>query len=157
MKRTINFRGRMGWYDIPSFLFTENETLEIVFNIQKYTLGRYIAILTCGKRKQAFSLNEDMTVTIPPEFIKRGDFNPLSILLELRTTALDKVIIPSDPAQGGFQIEPLYIEKAEGNTTAIAWCQDLERRFTELEHRVQANEDKLNEFEDDGVPLIPVD
>ena len=154
MKRIINFRGRMGRYDIPSFLFTENETLEIQFNIQTYTLGKYIAILTCGKRKQAFSLGQDMTVTIPPEFIKRGDFAPLSILLELRTMAGDKVIIPSDPAQGGFFIEPLYIEKAEGNTTAIAWCQALERRFAGLEQRVQGTEDKLKEFEDEGVPLL---
>ena len=147
MKRIINFRGRMGRYDIPSFLFTENETLEIQFNIQTYTLGKYIAILTCGKRKQAFSLGQDMTVTIPPEFIKRGDFAPLSILLELRTMVGDKVIIPSDPARGGYHIEPLYIDRVEGNTTAIAWCQELERRIKHVE-------DKLKEYEDKGVPLV---
>ena len=147
MKRTINFRGRMGRYDVPSFLFTENDSLEIVFNVQTYTLGKYIAILTCGKRKQAFALGEDMTVTVPPEFIKRGDFNPLSILLELRTVAGDKIIIPSDPAQGGYHIEPLYIEKVEGNTTAIAWCQELEERIKHVE-------DKLTEFDNKGVPLV---
>lgn len=154
MKRTINFRGRMGRYDIPSFLFTENETLEIEFNIQKYTLGKYIAIITCGKRKQAFSLGNDMTVTIPPEFIKRGDFNPLSILLELRTMPGDNIIIPSDPAQGGFHIEPLYIEKAGMNTTAIAWCQALEQRFKEMESKLLCMENKIKEFEDKGVPLV---
>ena len=147
MKRTINFRGRMGRYDVPSFTFTENEQLEIFFNIQGFTLGKYIAVLTCGKRKQAFALDKDMTVMVPPEFIKRGDFNPLSVLLELRTKAGDKVIIPSDPAQGGYHIEPLYIDKVEGNTTAIAWCQELDQRLKRVE-------DKLKEFEDKGVPLV---
>lgn len=147
MKRTINFRGRMGRYDVPSFPFTENETLEIFFNIQGFTLGKYIAVLTCGKRKQAFALDKDMTVTVPPEFIKRGDFNPLSVLLELRTMAGDKVIIPSDPAQGGYHIEPLYIDKVEGNTTAVAWCQELDQRLKYVE-------DKLKEYEDKGVPLV---
>lgn len=146
MKRTINFRGRMGRYDVPSFLFTENEPIEIVFNIQSYTLGKYIAILTCGKRKQAYALGEDKTVKIPPEFIKRGDFAPLSILLELRTMTGDKVIIPSDPAQGGYHIEPLYIEKAGSNTTAIAWCQALEERLDRIDR-------KLREYEEKGVPL----
>ena len=154
MKRIINFRGRMGRYDVPSFLFTENDQLEIEFNLQGYTLGKYIAILTCGKRKQAFVLGEDKTVTIPPEFIKRGDFAPLSILLELRTMAGDKVIIPSDPAQGGFHIEPLYIQKAETNATAVAWCQALERQFKELEHKIAHVEEKIKEFEDKGVPLV---
>lgn len=147
MKRTINFRGRMGRYDVPSFPFTENEPLELVFNIQTYTLSKYIAILTCGKRKQAFVLGEDMTVSVPPEFIKRGDFNPLAVLLELRTMAGDKIITPSDPAQGGYHIEPLYIEKLCGNTTAVAWCQELEARITHVES-------KLKEFEDKGVPLV---
>lgn len=147
MKRTINFRGRMGRYDVPSFPFTENEQLEIFFNIEGFTLGKYIAVLTCGKRKQAFALDKDMTVMVPPEFIKRGDFNPLSVLLELRTAAGDKVIIPSDPARGGYHIEPLYIDKVEGNTTAIAWCQELDQRLKRVE-------DKLKEFEDKGVPLV---
>ena len=147
MKRTINFRGRMGWYDVPSFLFIENEPLEIVFNLQGYTLGKYVATITCGKRKQAFILGDDKTVTIPPEFIKRGDFAPLSVLLDLRTENGDKFIIPPDPAQGGFCIEPLYIKKAESNTTAIAWCQELEARIKHVE-------DKLKEFEDKGTPLV---
>lgn len=154
MKRIINFRGRMGRYDVPSFLFTENDQLKIEFNLQGYTIGKYIAIITCGKRKQAFVLGEDKTVTIPPEFIKRGDFAPLSILLELRTMIGDKVIIPSDPAQGGFHIEPLYIEKAGMNTTAIAWCQALEQRFKEMENKLLCLENKIKEFEDKGVPLV---
>lgn len=147
MKRILNFSGRIGRYDIPSFLFTENETLEIAFNLQRYTLGKYIAIITCGNNEHVFSLEEDMQVTIPPDFIKRGNYAPISILLELRTMPGDKVIIPSDPAQGGFHIEPLYIEKVNGNVTAIAWCQDLEKRVAHLEA-------KLGEFEDKGTPLV---
>ncbi len=147
MKRTIIFKGRAGRYDVPYFLFLENEPLEISFDLPTYTLGKYIAILTCGKRKQAFSLGADKTITLPPEFIKRGDFAPLSILLELRTERGDKVIIPSDPAQGGFHIEPLLIDKTEANMTAVAWCQ-------KLEERVKRVEDKLKEFEDKGTPLV---
>ena len=154
MKRIINFRGRMGRYDVPSFLFTENEPLEIKFDLQVNTLGKYIAILTCGKRKQAFVLDEDKTVIIPPEFIKRGDFAPLSILLELRTMLGDKIIIPSDPAQGGFCIEPLYIEKVGINTTATAWCQELAYRCDVLENKMLYLEEKIKEFEDKGVPII---
>ena len=154
MKRVIHFRGRMGRYNVPSFLFTENDILELEFDLQGYTLGKYIATITCGKKKQAFVIGEDRTITIPSEFIKRGDFNPLSVLLELRTMAGDKVIIPSDPAQGGFCIEPLYIEKVATNTTAIAWCQALEKRFKEVESKIAHVEEKIKEFEDKGVPLV---
>ena len=147
MKRIINFNGRVGRYDVPYFLFLENEHLEIVLDLPTYALGKYIAVLTCGKRKQVFSLGATKTITLPPEFIKHGDFAPISIALELRSAQGDKIIIPSDPAIGGFHIEPLLIDKTEANMTAVAWCQ-------KLEERVKRVEDKLKEFEDKGTPLV---
>ena len=153
MKRTIMFNEKIGRYDVPSFLFTENELLEIFFHLEHRTFGKYIAILTCGNRKQVYSLDNDMKVIVSPEFIKRGNYQPLSILLELRDPKADKVLIHSDPAFGGYHIEPLRIVKADGNITAISWCQELETRIEEFGERIKRVEDKLKEFEDKGTPL----
>lgn len=147
MERIINFSGKVGRYDIPSFLFTENDPLELIFNVHTTAIGKYVVTLNCGDQKHVLTLAEDMKVIVPPGFIERGNLNPLAILLELRTMKGDKVIIPSDPKQGGFFIEPLYIETVEENTFAVAWCQELERRLKNVET-------KLKEFEDKGVPLV---
>lgn len=154
MERHIEFKGRMGRYDVPSFIWGENETLCITFGLNKNVLGRYIYVVKCGKSTAIDYLRNDMKITIPAEFIKRGNFEPLYISIELRTMAGDKVIIPADAKLGGFMIEPLVIDKATASTTAIAWCQDLETKYAELSADLQAIKTKLAQYEDEGVPLL---
>lgn len=154
MERIITLKGRVGRYDVPSFLYADNDVLGIRFSTQNCTLGKYIAVASCGKLKQALYLDKNMRIEIPADFIKRGNFQPLCISLELRTMQGDKIITPADPTQGGYLIEPLYIERANNNTTAIAWLQKVEARLDEYNERLTAFGEKLSQFEDDGVPLI---
>ena len=155
MERIINLRGRVGRYDIPSFLYADNDVLGITFVTQNYTLGKYIAVVSCGKLKQALYLDKNMRIEIPADFIKRGNFQPLSIALELRTMNGDNVIIPADPAQGGYLIEPLYIERANNNTMAIAWITALEEKLADFGNKLETLTEKIKQFEDEGVPLLP--
>ncbi len=154
MIRTIKVKGRTGRFDSPSFLWTENETLTIEFEIAESRVGRYVAVVTCGTQKKTVYLSNDTTVDISPEFIQEGEFNPVSVLLEFRNKQGDRVIIPNDPAKGGFFIEPLYIERVTENTTAIGWLTKIETALAELRARQDETEKKLQQFEDEGVPLL---
>lgn len=154
MERIITLKGRMGRYDVPSFLYADNDELVIRFVTQNCTIGKYIAVVSCGKLKQALYLDKEMKIRIDCDFIKRGNFQPLCISLELRTMQGDKIIIPADPTQGGYLIEPLYIERANNNTIAIAWLQKVEARLNEYYEMLTAFGEKLSQFEDEGVPLI---
>ena len=155
MERIINLRGRVGRYDIPSFLYADNDVLGITFSTNNYTLGKYIAVVSCGKLKQALWLDQNMRIEIPADFIKRGNFQPLCISLELRTMNGDNVIIPADPAQGGPLIEPLYIERANNNNYAIAWVQSVEEQLAGFSKTLSEVLEKIKQFEDEGVPLLP--
>jgi hypothetical protein len=95
-----------------------------------------------------------MSVEVLPDFIKAGEFNPIYVHLEFRTQYGDKVVIPNDPAKGGFFIEPLYIERVSGNTTFQAWATKIEEEVKVLKDELFAVKEKLKEFEDEGVPLV---
>lgn len=154
MKRVIKFKGRTGRWDIPSFLWTENETLTIKLEIAESRVGKYIAVVNCGEQKKTVYLDKDMTIDISPDFLKNGKFNPIYVLLEFRDLRGNRPIIPNDPAKGGFFVEPLYIERVTENTTAIAWLTKIENDIAELK-KMQGNiNEKLQKFEDEGVPLL---
>lgn len=154
MIRIIKVKGRTGRFDTPSFLWTENETLTLKFEIAEARVGRYVAVVQCGTQKKTVYFSKNTTIDVLPEFIQKGEFNPVSVLLEFRTTQGDRVIISNDPAKGGFFIEPLYIERVEGNTTAIAWLTKIESELAELRTRQEETEKKLRQFEDEGVPIF---
>jgi hypothetical protein len=98
-----------------------------------------------------------MTVEVLPEFIQKGEFSPISVLLEFRNSQGDKIIIPNDPAKGGFFVEPLHIEKVGESATAIGWMTKIENEMSALLRRCIMLEDKLSTFEDEGVPLLVED
>jgi hypothetical protein len=157
MERIINIKGKIGRYDVPSFAYADNEPLILRLNIHENRVGRYIVVVTCGTQKKTVYLGKDMTVEVLPEFIQKGEFSPISVLLEFRNSQGDKIIIPNDPAKGGFFVEPLHIEKVGESATAIGWMTKIENEMSALLRRCIMLEDKLSTFEDEGVPLLVED
>lgn len=154
MKRILEVKGRTGRYDVPSFLWTENEPLTIEIKINESREGVFVAKAICGDEKKTVFLSETMSFDIPPEFIKNGGYNPVLILLEFRTVDLSRKLVDNDPTKGGYFIEPLYIEQVEENTTAYAWLEMTANAISKLNERIESIENKLSAFEDNGVPLI---
>lgn len=154
MNRVIKVRGRTGKFTTPSFLYTDNEPLVIKFDVAEHRVGKYVCQVVCGEQKKTVYLGKDMSVEVLPDFIKAGEFNPIYVHLEFRTQAGDKVVIPNDPAKGGFFIEPLYIERVSGNTTFQAWATKIEEEVKALKDELSLVKAKLKKFEDEGVPLV---
>lgn len=154
MKRIIKVKGRTGRFDVPSFLWTENETLTVQFDVVESVQGKFIAVAMCGTQKKTVTLDESKEIEITPEFIKDGGFQPVSFLLEYRTLNDDRLIVSNDPKKGGYFIEPLLIQRVDENTTAIAWLQKVENDMQALSARIARTEERLAKFEDNGVPLI---
>ena len=160
MKRVLNFEGKTARWDVPSFLWTENENLVIQFNIQETRDGTHYAAIRCGNRLKEVSLTTSKTVEVPAQFIKDGDYSHLQISLEFRSNKGGAVIVPADPRRGGYFIEPLVIERVEESTTAIAWLQDIERKIDEINARMTEHTKKVNaEIEEcktgiDNVPAL---
>lgn len=154
MIKTIKLKGLTGRFTAPSFLWTENEPLTIKFDINEHRTGRYVCVVKCGTQEKTIYLAKDLAVEISPDFIKDGEFNPIYVFLEFRNTYGDKVIIGSDPAKNGFYIEPLYIERCIGNTTFQGWASKIESEIAELRSALAIANEKLQKYEDEGVPLI---
>ena len=154
MKRTLFFKGRVGRWDTPSFAYTDNEPLKISFVFDFIQTGRYIATFVCGKEKYVATLVRGGIVELPPEFIRKGEYNPVFITLEVRSLQTDRVIVPSDVAFGGFAVEPLYIDTVYHNIEAHAWFDKIESSLLSLDNRLKAVEEKLREYQEQGVPLV---
>lgn len=156
MNRKLTIKGTTGRYDVPSFVWSENETLSITFDIHETRVGRFYAVIRCGKRIMELSLAKYQTVEIPAEFIKNGGFEPLNISLEFWNASGNAVIIPSDPKRGGYFIEPLYFRRVEETTTAIAWLQDIESKIEQTNAKVEETNTLLQKQQEqlDGVPAL---
>lgn len=156
MNRILKFTGKTGRWDVPSFLWTENDTLSITFDIRETRVGIFYATIRCGKRIMEISLAKYMTVEIPSDFIKNGDYEPLNISLEFRSASGNAVIVSSDPKRGGYFVEPLYIERMDESTTAIAWMQDVEKKIEQTNEKVAETNALLQKQQEqlDGVPAL---
>jgi hypothetical protein len=154
MNRKLTIKGTTGRYDVPSFVWSENEKLSITFDIRETRVGRFYAVIRCGKRVMEFSLAKYQTVEIPAEFIKSGGFEPLNISLEFWNASGTAVIVPSDPKRGGYFVEPLYFRRVEETTTAIAWLQDVESKLNATNARIDETNALLQQQQEqlDGVP-----
>ena len=154
MERIIEIKGRVGLYDLPSFTYADNESLVIRFKTKKPTQGRYVATATCGKQKKTVYLGDDMSLELLPEFIREGEYSDVYISLEFRNQQGDNVYISGNPEEGGFLIEPLHIERVGEYTSAQGWIAAIEAAFKEVYGRLDAAEEKLKNFEDEGVPVL---
>ena len=126
MIRTVNFTGRTGRFDVPVFLWTENEELIIQLNVQEYRQGKFVCVVKHGNARMTVYLTKDKTITLTPDWLKENGTAPLEILLELRTLDLSRVIIPNGRENGGYFIEPLLIEHVDATFTAVGWLTKIE-------------------------------
>lgn len=131
MLRTVNFMGRTGRFDVPSFLWAENEELIIQLNVQEYRQGKFVCTVKHGNAKMTVYLTKDKTITLTPDWLKENGNAPLEILLELRTTDLSRVIVPNGREKGGYFVEPLLIEHVDTTFTAVGWLTKIETEQTE--------------------------
>lgn len=154
MKRKIFVNGRIGRFDTPYFAFSDNEPLEISFVFDVIHAGRYVATFICGNARQTERLEQSKPIILQPEFLKEGTCKPLHVLLEMRSWHNDNVVIPSDPARGGYFIEPLFIDTVSVNYTAYGMLQALENKINALEERLVGAETKLKTYEEVGVPTV---
>ena len=126
MIRTVNFTGRTGRFDVPSFLWTDNEELTIKLNVQEYRQGKFVCVVKHGNAQMTVYMTKDKTITLTPDWLKENGTAPLEILLELRTLDLSRVIIPNGRENGGYFIEPLQIEHVDATFTAVGWLTKIE-------------------------------
>lgn len=154
MERIITIKGKVGLFDVPTYTYADNEILAIRFNTKRPKDSRYVATASCGEQKKTVYLGEDMRMELPPQFIKDGEYNPVFITLEMRDKQGNSVIISGDPANGGFLIEPLQIERVGEYTTAQGWMAKIEETFADILGRLGTVENKVANFEDEGVPLL---
>lgn len=168
MIRTINFIGRRGTFDLPSFLITENEPLTIKLEGLDATLGKYVLTIRQGEKEKTMYLSNIMSLDIPAEWLKSSDVNyPIEVFLELRDNAGTRVLISSAKTptdQTGFYIEPLKLERVDKAWSMVAWLQRVEREIEAIKLNQKLTdaatlayfkkiEDKFTEYEDKGVPL----
>lgn len=169
MIRTINFIGRRGTFDLPSFLITENEPLTLKFAGLDARLGKYVATIRHGAEVKTVYLSNIMSLDIPAEWLFAANVNqPIEVFLELRDHAGTRILIPSAKTptdQHGFCIEPLKLERVDGAWSMVAWLQRIESEIAALKaaqtqtaaatsKRFEAVEDKLSEYEEKGIPLL---
>ena len=158
MLREINFIGRTGRFDVPSFLLTENENLEVKLNIDIARQGVFVATVKHGTNVRTVRLDEDKTIIVMPEWLKENGEQPLEILLELRTLDMSRVILPSAKEDGGFFIEPLQILKVDDTYTAIGWLTKIEnallshtQEIEELQSIVEGLHEKIEKAKNEAI------
>lgn len=144
MKRTITIRGRTGRYDVPSFVLVQNEPLKLCFAAEELTSGVYRAIITHGNApKINISLAIEKSVTLSPEWLAKGNTEPVQVVLQLLDPAQSKVI------KNDFYIEPLtMIKDDEGGFEATAEMSAQSERISDLEKTVQEYGKKLEELQE---------
>lgn len=158
MERVLTIDARGGLFDRSSFCITENETLRITVKLAESRVGYYHLIVKHGKAKRlnyGFKPRRELIMELPPEWLNDGGVEDVEFSLVLRNGA-DTVTLKDD-----YKIEPLHVEKIEGNFSFSAAVTTLEKAFSEIvelvngiDTRVKANEEKLKEFEDEGVPIF---
>lgn len=143
MIRTITIRGRTGRYDVPSFVLTQNEPLKLCFAAEELTSGVYRAIITHGNApKIDVSLAVEKSVTLSPEWLAKGNTEPVQVVLQLLDPAQSKVI------KNDFYIEPLVVvSDGAGGYKATAEMTAQSARILAIERIVAAYGAKLESFE----------
>lgn len=155
MERILTIKGRTGLFDSPSFILSENESLQIKFDLKdEIRVGRFRVVVKHGEQKLVFTLSKTEPIILPAEFLKQSKENVEFSLVFLNATAT--AVLKDD-----YNIEPLKVETVEGNFAFTAQLQAYEQRQEAFEERLngfmeqlEAFKGKLNEFEDSGVPLL---
>ncbi len=148
MTRALKIKGRTGLFDVPSFLVSENESLTIKLNFaEERRLGRYRLIVRHGEYKKTFSFKKPDPIELSPEWLKSSAENVEFSLVLLNEN--ETAVIKDD-----YQIEPLKLETVNGNFTFTAILQELVSKQGEQDQKLLGLEERLKQFEDEGVPLF---
>lgn len=157
MIRTINITGRTGRIDVPSFLWTENESLTLKFVTREIRIGRYVCEVKLGEKTKTVYLGNDMSVEFSPEWLKDGAGKLMEIYLEFRTPDASRVIIPSAKSETdctGFLIEPLLIEKMDDSYSISGWLSKIENELAGVKAELLEVQEKLAVYEENGTPWL---
>lgn len=148
MERTITINGRTGRFDIPSFILSENEPLKIFIVFEKaYRIKRYKLTIRHGDLMKTFTLYEDNSpVELSVEWLNKNA-EDLEFSLALLDENQEKVI------KDDFEIEPLKIETVGGNFQFSAMVQSLMAWQQEHGEKLNALEQRFDEYEANGVNL----
>lgn len=131
MERVIRLNGKTGLFDIPSFLLSDNEVLNVKLQTSEIRIGRYALTIKCGDKTRTEILARDKTVLIVPEWIKQGNSNILEFSLKLLNLSQSAVI------RDGYEIEPLRVERIDGDFEFTALVQNLHARQDEQHVRLK--------------------
>ena len=148
MKRVLTVKDRTGTFDIPSFLMTENDSLQIKLEIKnELRLGRFRLVVRHGEQKKAFTLSQNETIELCSGWLSKSTENLEFSLVYLNVT--ETAVLKDD-----YMIEPLKMESITGNFAFTALLQEIEAQQNEQERRIVALEEKIKEYENEGVPLV---
>ena len=146
MTRVLTIKGRTGLFDIPSFLLSENESLKIKIVTDELRLGKFRLCVKHGKNEKVYSLKTKDEIELHPVWLNANKENLEFSLVFLNPTETE--ILKSD-----YQIEPLKLERVEGNFAYTAMLQEIIEKQEALDERLLKAEEKIRSFEDNGVPL----
>lgn len=110
MKRKVNFKGKEGVFDTPSFCLFDNDDLQVEFGLPQPIDCVYVLVVNHGANELKIILHS-LCVTLSAEWLKKGGNEPIWFTLEKR----DKTALC---VYSKYDIEPLYIERFESDYTA---------------------------------------
>lgn len=149
MERKITIKGRTGIFDFPSFLLSENESLKIKLDLtDEFRVGRFRFVVRHGEQKKTFTLAKDEPIELLPEWLKQSGENLEFSLVFLNETAT--AVLKDD-----YEIEPLKMETIDGNFAFTAQVQEFIAKQKQQDERLAALEKRVEEYETNGVELVP--
>lgn len=152
MIRIVNVDGRIGRFDIPSFLITDSGKLTIAFNGLNDVAVKHVVTLKCGDKTHTVWLGKNNAFTVSASFFKDGDV--CELFLETRSEKTSDLLIGSDYENGGYLIEPLKIKKVDAGKSVVAWLQSIEAQVAGMAQTVNGIQAQLDTFSEQGVPLV---
>jgi hypothetical protein len=148
MFRTLFIKGRTGCFDAPSFVVSDNQALSIkLFFEDELRPVRYRLIVKHGDLLKTYAGVSNQIHKIDTSWLKKNAENIEFSLVLLNDTG--SVVIKDD-----YQIEPLKIQTVNGNFEFSALVHEILARQDEQDERLSKIEEKLKDFDENGVPLI---
>lgn len=143
MKRTLTVKNNVGTWDIPSFVMSKDEELEIsVKVIGECRVLFYRLTAYQGTTKETHSVLKDDTIKIK---LDRYNANNIEFSLALTDLTEERVI------KDDFVIEPLKAESVGTKFEMTAYFQKLEAEMQELREEVKSVSKRLAEYESGGI------
>ncbi len=158
MERKIIIKNGEGRYDTPLFTLSDNESLKITIDMHLSKDGMYRYMAQHGQEKMCIVLADKSMVELSAEWLKKGGVEPIISTLEY----CDKT---GTVIYKKYNIEPLNVLERGVNKEYSAAIQALEKAFEEFKEErvgdlktfkdsIEQINNKLQQFEDDGVPVL---